>query len=317
MMPDHSAPRIPQQRREIYSVTPGGNSRNPEPFQCRRGGTREALTRGRRRSEPVVTIHRELVIGGLLLAAVTVVACGLWWVGRGQDRPQPGTVAKTVVERQKAAAPTAIVWEGPIPAEVVEKFTRATTHAQRLRWVRDAETVGPAMEAFFRDGPGATEKIMATRPVAESADGDMLYEVYQVTMERGGPRLVCVSVDPEGAKVDFKAYARHGSESWDDLLSGEVLAAEEVRVFLRPGGFFQQRFSDEEKWLHFQATTPDLPDSLDFYVARDSPAAVALAREGDTIGNMTVSIRAVDDSAKSGQFEITALKASGWIEPEE
>lgn len=264
----------------------------------------------------MVTIHRELVIGGVVLATVFGVACGLWWMGRSDDRLQPGPVAKAVVEQKMAATPAVIVWEGPIPAEVVQKFTRATTHAERLRWVRQAETVGPAMDAFFLDGPGATEKIRATRPVAESADSDMLYEIYQVTMERGEPRLLCVSVDPEGAKVDFKAYARHGSETWDDLLSGEVIAAEEVRVILRPGGFFQQRFSDEEKWLHFQATTPDLPNSLDFYVERASAAGIDLARKGDTVGHMTVSIRAVDDSAKSRQFEITAVKTFGWIEPE-
>jgi hypothetical protein len=250
----------------------------------------------------------------MLLVTVIVVACGLWWVGRVQDRPRSGPVAKAAAEREKAAAPAAIVWEGPIPAEVAEKFIRATSHAQRLRWVRDAEVVGPAMEAFFREGPGATEKIVATRPVAESAGGDMLYEVYQVTLEGGGSRLLCVSVDPAGARVDFEAYARHGSESWEDLLSGEVKSAEEVRVILRPGGFFQHRFSDEAKWLHFQATTPDLPDSLDFYVARESAAALALEPLDQATGHMTLSIRALEDSAKFGQFEITAVKANGWVE---
>ena len=208
------------------------------------------------------------------------------------------------------------VWQGPVPSEVAENFTSATTHAQRLRWVRQAEKVGAAMEAFFRDGAGAAEKVTATRchwPTGES--GDTVYEILQVEMESGEARLLCVSVDPDGAKVDFEAYARHGSEAWEDLLSGAVTSAEEMRVVLRPGGFYLHRFTDESKWAHFKASTPDLADPLDFYVERDSEAARELERAGGTLSHATLSIRAVEDSAKFRQFEITAVKATGWVVP--
>jgi hypothetical protein len=318
MMPDRPAPRVPQRQREIHSLTPGKTARSPEPFQCRLGGRGRLPARGKRRSEPVVTVRREIVIGGVLLAAAFVVAGGLWWTSRTRDRPdKTGGIARTSVERPKSVAPTAIVWEGPIPSEVADHFTRATSHAQRLRWVRHAEAVGPAMEAFFREGPGSREKIVATRPKTENRSSDMLYEVYEVEMEGGGERFLCVSVDPEGAKVDFKAYARYGSESWEDLLSGEVKSAEEVRVVLKPDGYYHHHFADEGAWGHFKATTPDLPQSLDFYVARDSPAARDLNRAGAVTDHLTLAIRSVDDSAKSGQFEITAVKAAGWVEPDE
>jgi hypothetical protein len=56
---------------------------------------------------------------------------------------------------------------------------------------------------------------------------------------------------------------------------------------------------------------------MDLYVLRDSEAARQLAQVGETIAHVTVSIRAVEDSAKYRQFEITAVRALGWVETAE
>lgn len=258
-------------------------------------------------------VSRELAIGGLLLVVLILVAGGLWLLGRGR-----GAVKGEVKDQAEAVSEAEqIVWQGPNPSEVAESFTKATTQAERLKWVRQPEKVGAEMEAFFRDGPGASEKITATAALSASEIGDLLYENYLVEIEGGEPRLLCVSVDPKGAKVDFQAYARSCSVKWPDLMSGAVSSAEEVRVILMPGGFFMHRFPDEEKWIHFKATSPDVPDSMDFYVARESEAARKLEVGGVQASHVTLSIRAVDDSAKYRQFEITAVKALGWVEPEE
>ena len=262
----------------------------------------------------MVVVSRELAVGALLLGVLVLVGVGLWLLGRMRGRPDSGGEAASTA---KVSESQQVIWQGPIPSEVADNFTKAATHAERLKWVRQPDKVDAEMEAFFRAGPGAVEKITGTVAMAASGPGDMLYENYQVNLESGEPRLLCVSVDPRGAKVDFEAYARSSSEKWTDLVSGVVTSAEEVRVILRPGGFFMHRFPDESKWLHFKATTPDLPDSLDFYVARGSKAADELVREGESIAQATLSIRAVEDSAKYRQFEITAVKAIGWVEPEE
>lgn len=261
----------------------------------------------------MVVISREWVIGAMLLGLLVVVAGGLWLLGR--NRGQAGARGESGPAAASETEP--MIWRGPVPSAVVESFTKASSHAERLKWVRHPDKVGAAMEAFFRDGPGASEKVAGTMLLMTTSQGHMLYENYRVSMESGQPRLLCVSVDPEGAKVDFEAYARHGSEKWPDMVSGAVSSAEEMRVILRPGGFFMHRFPDESKWYHFEAITPDLPDSMDFYVARDSKAAADLLKAGDAIDTVTVSIRAVEDSAKYRQFEITAVKAIGWVEPEE
>jgi hypothetical protein len=312
---DDPAPRIPKRRSDIRSFSPGAAPRRREAFQVKRAGGVQQVPKGeRRRSAPAVAVSREVAVGGLLLVVLFVVAGGLWLMGRshGSARSGQGTgLAARTSEMEQT------VWQGPVPSEVAEKFTKASTHAERLKWVRQPDRVGPAMEAFFREGPGSAEKITGTTALSTNGQGDFLYENYQVNLESGEPRLLCVSVDPRGAKVDFEAYARSCSEKWQDLVSGAVQSADEVRVILRPGGFFMHRFPDEENWVHFKATTPDLPDSMDFYVARDSEAARELGQGGEQTPHVTVSIRAVEDSAKYRQFEITAVKALGWVEPEE
>ncbi len=286
-----------------------------EVFQVKRAGGVQKMERSRRhRGAPMVEVSRELVIGGLLLLVLVVVAGGLWWVGRNRGKAGSG---EGTIAGGKASEGEVVVWQGPIPSEVAENFTKAGSHAERLKWVTQPEKVGAEMEAFFRDGPGSKEKITGTMVLTTVAQGDLLYEYHQANIEGGTSRLLCISVDPRGAKVDFEAYARSGSEKWTELVSGAVSSAEEVRVILKPGGFYMHRFPDEAKWIHFEASTPDLPDSMDFYVARDSEAARDLAPVGRSIFHVTVSIRAVEDSAKYRQFEITAVRALGWVEEEE
>lgn len=313
MPPDDLPPRIPERRREVRSYSPGGSARPREAFQVRRSGLPgETRSRGVRKQARIVKLHHELWIGAVVLGLILVVVGGLWLAGR--DRKEEPVAATT--RKAEARPGEKMIWQGPVPPEVAENFTKATTHAERLRWVRHPDEVGPMMEQFFREGPGATERILQTIPIGARGSGDMLHETYHVVIEDGPPRLISVTVDPEGAKVDFKAYARHGSESWERLLSGEVASAEEMRVLLTPGGFYMHRFADESRWLHFEAKTPDLSEPMDFYVDRDSEAAAELGRIEGIPLQVTVSLRAVEDSARYRQFEITALKAEGWADPQ-
>ncbi len=280
----------------------------------RAGAVHQAGRRRSKKGEPAFALSRELVIGGALVLMLVLVCGGLWVVGLTQDKGAgkgaPAGAAGT------GAPELARVWQGPHPSEVVERFTAASSHAERLKWVRHPERVGAAMEAFFREGPGAREKVRGTVPMTVGSGGAVLYENYLVEFEDGGRRWLSVSVDPEGAKVDFDAYARHGSESWEDLLSGKVGAAEVMRLNLQPGGFYLHAFPDESRWLNFKAATPDLAEGLDLYVERGSPAEAKLVEQGERIDHMTLSIRAVGDSARHRQFEITGVKAVGWVLPD-
>lgn len=322
MTPDDPTPSPRESPSPGRFYSPGGNAGQPEINRVRRAGTvHMSEGRGRRRGRerkpaaPVFIVSREVVIGGLLLLLVIAVAGGLWFVGLsrgGVDREED-----VAGNPDEGVAASPAEWQGPHPSEVVEKFTAAKTQEERLKWVRQPDKVGAAMEAFFRSGPGAGEKVVATQPMAVSGTGAMLYEDYLVQMEGGGVRLASVSVDPTGAKVDFAAYARQCSESWGDLLGSAVMEAEEMRVILRPGGYYLHAFPDEEQWRNFKASTPDLPEGIDLYVERGTALDRQLADLGEGIDRMTLSIRAVGDSAKHRQFEITGVKCVGWVLPEE
>jgi hypothetical protein len=219
-----------------------------------------------------------------------------------------------VANRVESSAPRE-KWHGPVPSVIAERFIEAKSHEQRLELVRNPVQVGPAMEAFFKSGPGATEKIKGFHPVANGSSGDLAFESYTVEIANAPVRLLSVTIDPQGAKVDFECYARLGSVAWEDLLTGKVSEAAEVRVILEPGGYYLHEFSDEQKWLHFKATSPDLAETLDFYLDRQSPSVRDIRELGASSIRATLSVRAVNGSEKRRQFEITAVKALDWVEP--
>ena len=313
MTPEDPSPSVPVRRAAQRHFSQSDTPRPADLQRVRRAGTVHRASRGRRRSgQESISVSRELVIGGALILLLVLVGGGLWVVGRmmgkGQDR--------AAVKAGSGAPEVSRVWRGPHPFEVVKRFTAAPNHDERLKWVRQPERVGAAMEWFFREGPGSREKVRETVPMTVGAGGEVLYENYLVELEGGGRRWLSVSVDPEGAKIDFDAYARTSSESWEDLLSGKAAAAEVMRLQLRPGGFYLHAFPDESRWLHFKATTPDLAEGLDLYVERGSLAEAKLLEQGEQIDQMTLSLRAVGDSARHRQFEISEVKAAGWVLPD-
>ena len=317
MTPDDSSSRPPVRKGADRHFIQSGEPRLPDLQRVRRAGSvgqvgrvrrsRRSRRSGDRTEGSTGRVSREVAIGAALLVLLGFACVGLWLLGRMRAKGREEAGIST------AAPELAKVWTGPHPHAVVENFTKASTHAERLKWVRNPDRVGRVMEAFFATGPGSTEKIKGSFPMTVGTVGEMLYENYQVDLEGGGRRWLSVSVDPDGAKVDFDAYARRGSESWEDLLSGKVPEAEVMRVQLKPGGFYLHGFSDELRWMNYKASSPDLAEDLDLYVERGGLAAAMLLDQAEQVDHVTVSLRAVGDSAGRRQFEITAVKAVGWV----
>lgn len=191
----------------------------------------------------------------------------------GEDR-QAGeelpSQQKQVIQEESFNPGNANEWKGPVPRQIAESFSKATTHEERLQWVRDGGRVAPLMERFFRDGPGANEKILEIVPMPPESNGALTFQRFQVRMDNDKSRLVSVVLTDEGGKVDFECYARHGAVAWSDLLSGKASESSEVRVFVEPGFAYMYEFSDDQKWRSILATTPDYEYPLYFYVLRDS-----------------------------------------------
>jgi hypothetical protein len=204
-------------------------------------------------------------------------------------------------------------WQGMLPLKVAENFIAATTNEERLKWVRDPEANAPLLEEFFTNGPGAKEKILNFKQIRITANEKFIIHRYQLNLEGGDRRLLCVVQMDNSAYVDFKAYARHCSSKWQDLLSGSASAAAEVRVFLDPGTAYMNQYADEEKWTSYIATTQDWDMPLYFYAARNSKtdeALLALTRAGTLPA--TLAIRSNDNSHEKKQFEIVELLTPDW-----
>jgi hypothetical protein len=200
------------------------------------------------------------------------------------------------------------------PAAVAERFVRATTTAERLRWVRDHERVGAAVAAFFAHGPGATEQVEAWEPGGPAKMSRMTYERYEVRLAGGGERLLCVVPDRDGGKVDFECYARLGSVPWEQILGDEAGIAADVRVFIEAGNSYTAVFNDRLLWRNFTATSPDLEQAVELYAARGSATEQVLARLvafGKT--RATLAIDPLAGSHRSRQFRVTRVLAAGWV----
>lgn len=204
---------------------------------------------------------------------------------------------------------------GPSPAEVAEHFTHADNQAERLKWVRHADQVGPLMAEFFSHGRGAHETVARTAAMSLGEPGAAgTYARFTVTLAGGTQRLLCVVREDGAAKVDFKAYARHGAVTWEDLLAGKATQATELRVLIQQDNYYNYEFSHEERWLNLTATSPDLEAPLHFYIARNHPSIKMFGKQAlQRPVRATVAVRALGQSHLKRQFEITNILGSGWV----
>lgn len=244
-------------------------------------------------------------LAGLWIAVIGMIGvllCGAYVLSLRPD---------TVAERQDAPPE---IWQGPQPGEVAELFTQAQTHEERLKWISDPDRDGSWMKRFFTTGPGATERVVDLNPMGAASNEAAAFMRFHVIMNDGGGRFLCVIVTTEGAKVDFRSYARFGTVSWEDLLAGRSKIAEEVRVFIEPSSFYLRNYEDEQAWSSYIATTPDTEMPLYFYAPRGSVVDQALA--GLNTGGrarVTLAIRAQGDDFRHRQFEITDCITYGWV----
>jgi hypothetical protein len=311
MTSDDAPSRIPEPRRRIRFAAHGTSH---DTTQGHRTGHSQSSGLRRRRGERrpgLVQAKKEWVVAALIGALLLVAVAGFWVMGRMHSAGKGGLIG---VDRAEASTPLG-KWHGPVPSVVAERFVEAKSHEERMKLIRNPAQAGPAMEAFFKSGSGATEQIKGFHWLTTGSSGDLAFETYTVEFANSPARLLSVSVDPQGAKVDFECYARWGSVPWGDLLSGKAPEAAEVRVILEPGGYYLHAFSDEQKWLHFKATSPDLPETLDLYLDRQHPSARDIQGSESSFIPATLSIRAVNGSEKNRQFEITAVKALDWVKP--
>lgn len=260
---------------------------------------------------------KKLILGAMLLVAL-LGAVALLIIGRDRGlarAPESKVDSGPAVLDQNYDPGQAADWNGPLPAEIVEQFFNATTHSERLKFLRDPDQNAELMDVFFRDGPGARERILGVTYVGPVTMETMVLEGFRVVLDNGTTRLLGVVLTPDGGVVDFRSYARHSSKSWADLLEGTATEAAEVRVYLKPAFAFFGSYSDDAAWLNYVASSPDLENPLYFYANQGSKAAEALAGISTSGQMVTLAIRSVEEGHQRRQFEVTEVLSLDWVMP--
>jgi hypothetical protein len=198
--------------------------------------------------------------------------------------------------------------------EVARVFVEAEQVEERLALVRDPEEVRERVGRYAEEARSGAGRIERELGYAKRAGRETAAFVVVLPGE-SYRHLELVKEDGEW-KVDWDAYARFCTASWEDLLSGAVEPAE-VRVFASPGDYPVPPFADPAEWTCFQLTSPDLPHRV-FGYARAGSEMEGKLREVVLSApqfrqHVTLEIAGQEGLKGERLFEITKLVAVGWV----
>jgi hypothetical protein len=254
-----------------------------------------------------------------LIAAPIFIAAGLWLLGFARNEPE-----SFAGESQQIHSPethvqnaTKATWAGLQPRQIAENFLRATTHEERLTWVRESADIAGIVGDYYRNGGGASETMLRLRNMEDIETEEGLLARFMVEMKDGSERLLFVPYFEGGSRgVDFKSFSIHCSHPWNNILDGSATKPVEVRVNLEPASYYNFEFGDETKWFCFAATSPKLEGSLHFYAHRDDPALRAIINYPFASPlRFTVSIESAGQSHQHRQWRLSKVLFPGWVEP--
>ncbi len=233
-----------------------------------------------------------------------------------QARVDGGTKSAPLADVLEAPfdAGVASDWKGEVPVQVADHFVNASSLRDRLKWVRNPESVREALREYYETGPGATEKVKEVKPMSSLVSGTVTYDRFMVCMESGLDRILGVILTQEGAKVDFLSYIGWCSVPWKNLLKGEAATVGEARVTVSAGNYYVGPFQDDATWKHYVASVAGEDESLDLYVQRSSRDDVILTSlTSFSPAKVTVSLARPEGAARKPNYQITRLLAAEWV----
>jgi hypothetical protein len=267
--------------------------------------------------------HRKaLLIWSSVLSVVTLTVIGLavsfWllpYLSKG-PAPDAGTLFN-----YDARVRVASKFPSPSREKALEMVKRALAN-------RDPEL----LDSLFRTGTSSRAEILAFLNASDQRDGFIDHYEWLSSMDVNGllldgvlitykskekpvQRLAFLTPDAVGNwKMDFDAFARTVTPSWQDLLEKGARQAQ-VRVFVGPDVYYNGPFGDDKQWICYGLASPDTETLLRGYCRVGSDVAVAMGKlflDGRKLSRATLEIQRVNDGGPL-QFEITRVAAEDWV----
>lgn len=268
-----------------------------------------------RKERSPISISTSIILSTLLLGSI------LLYLFHERTKSTPKTSGNPPINEQeleeidmKFETPP-VEWTGKLPKEVLREFREAKTIDDYLKHLDHLDKVEKDARKFFSVGPGSRQKIIRFVRLSDLHTRDETTFIrLRAILESGYFRMILMRRDPTGPKIDFDAYSRRGSHSWNDLLSGETAEASEIRLGLRPDNFYLGEFGDDTIWQSFRGFTPDHEEQVSLYIRRDQmPANLHKIVERNLTTRATISLNSIRESHQKKQFEVNKAHQLNWL----
>jgi hypothetical protein len=185
----------------------------------------------------------------------------------------------------------AVMDPGPVPASEVGEFLRGLQE-------RDGTITGYAL----MDRLDSLREDLVGVVVSFEKDGEKWNRIALFAPDGGG-----------GWKMDFPAFSRMATPSWDELLTGKAQSAV-VRVYVERDQYFNGPFRESDGWTCYGVASPDVDRLLFGYCKKDGEQDLAIRSLLDIrkMARVTVVLEKAE-GADSRQFVIKRVLAQDWL----
>lgn len=114
--------------------------------------------------------------------------------------------------------------------------------------------------------------------------------------------------------LDWESYVGYSDMSWDELREKKPTDLVRLRVTVQRAHYYNDDFSDEQKWQAVSLISPDEKEAIYGYVEKGSAEEQLLFNFGSSNNRkMILDVHYPEDAKKNNQVFIKSVVASGWI----
>jgi hypothetical protein len=281
------------------------------------------------------------IVVSIVLSALVLLALSIFYYQRSGANPVTGSNVP-VIDREKADAlldeieeaerNTKKVEEGDMAAktvddykkfdmvrleETIKNFVTAESPEERKKFIRDAQRVGPALEAYYKKVEYEPEGFESLNKLEVSYRGELLTTLVTTADFLSSPIAVerIVDGEKESYKVDWESWVGYCDFTPEEMREKKPDTPFLMRVIVEPASYYNYGFSNDRKWRSLGLELRDSVYSFLGYVARDSEVDKRFRLMMKNTQGVPCLIKVVypRGSRAKDQVEILEIVAEGWV----